>query len=194
MIFGFGKEEINYSRLISQCHAGYWTFEKHLKEAWNLDNSLPSFEDNEEIILATLRAFVSGMFNYLLQENEKNEFMTMNEIANYKIYLESENASYKEQDSYNKWLDEIDKVLVESSKGHPLKSFLTGLLRLVKVPEESIENKVELMSTKFDEDLMQGFAMATQNFLKDKKIVGDSEDKELADWYMNINTTERMLK
>ena len=181
-MFGFGKEKINYLSLVSRYEASCVTFKRKIETAIVRIDEYENFNDAEEDIEIAIQYLARQTMRMALPESEKEEFMIMAKAHDLKIYMNRENRRFNEVKDYLRHYFSLEDPIAEQAQGKPNRSTLAGVLMLLKVDQEKIQVYLDEIEHHFPIEVIQGAFEAHQSFLKNKKIVGDNEDKELIDW------------
>ena len=181
-MFGFGKEKINYLSLVSRYEASCVTLRRKIETAIVRIDEYENFNDAEEDIEIAIQYLARGIMSMALPESEKEEFKIMAKAHDLKIYMNRENRRFDEVKDYLRHYFSLEDPIAEQAQGKPNRSTLAGVLMLLKVDQEKIQVYLDEIEHHFPIEVIQGAFEAHQSFLKNKKIVGDNEDKELIDW------------
>ena len=203
MIFGLGKEKIDYSDAADYCIGTIWTTAQILEKVWDeaaLDK-LPNFKENEQKIGMVISAYNrilmhSCSFIARDQADELDRFMLMYryfgiyDIPGSKINVKGDFNSFKE---YVEADDKAENILKRNAEEmDPSVSFLYGLMDFLEVKEPSKDEMIkELKDVKvyLDPDevgekgtllnIMQGIAGLFNQYFQSAKIRVSEQDQDI---------------
>ena len=184
-MFGLGKEKVGFSLLASAYRAACHSWEKELKTAWSSVEELPDIDNSpysEEIRMATENLALSTL-EFTLQQKYKEEFHTMDRMISYKEYSERESKLCPDLESFYAKSEKVDIVMSDAAQGSPDLSFLAGILTLVGIPDNELDDYIQQLNIHFNLDIFQGVISAHQGLVENKKFALDDLDNELIDWF-----------
>lgn len=156
MIFGFGKEKVDYTHGALFFVGNVWSSKKILKKVWDeaaLDK-LANFEENSQKIDMALSRFNRGIIAVTPsipddQAEDLNKFITMYryfgvyDIPDDKLNVMDDFNTFKE---YVDADEQIERILERNmGKENPVASFLYGLLDVLEIEESSWDELVNRM-------------------------------------------------
>ena len=155
-MFGLGKEQVGFSFLASAYKAACHSWEKELKTAWNSVEELPDIDNptySEEVRMATENLALSTL-EFTLQQKYKEEFHTMARMISYKEYSERESKLCPDLESFYAKSEKVDIVMDNAAQGSPDLSFLAGILTLVGIPDNKLDDYIQQLNIHFNLDIL----------------------------------------
>mgnify|MGYP001162375017 CR=1 FL=1 len=181
-MFGFGKEKVGFSVLLSMYKASCHTVLRHLLEIWNDVEKLPNIKSNSDINDFAVKNLCQGLLINCLDGTDKTTFFDLSVINDYKNFIEKEENSHIKFETYLDKFDAIGDLMADVSQGRPDLSFLAGVLKIAGIEDNEIEKYVAKLNVSFNMDIILGAITAHQSYIKDKKFVLDEDDVELIEW------------
>jgi hypothetical protein len=106
-MFGFGKEKVGFSVLLSMYKASCHTVLRHLLEIWNDVEKLPNIKSNSDINDFAVKNLCQGLLINCLDGTDKTTFFDLSVINDYKNFIEKEENSHIKFETY---LDKFDAI------------------------------------------------------------------------------------
>ena len=182
-MFGFGKEKVGYSVLLSNYKASCHSITKELLKIWDIIEELPNIESNPDINDFAIKPLAMGLITHCLNDKDKDTFRQLSKICDYKNLVEKEGNSNISMDDYAEKAMVISDLMADMAQGSPDTSFLAGILKVVGIPDDEIHAYVEKLNVSFNMDIILGAVTFHQGYVKNKKFFVDEYDNELFDWF-----------
>jgi len=182
-MFGFGKEKVGFSILLSNYNSSCQTTSNELLKIWNVIEELPSIEKNSDINDFAIKSLCRGLIEHCLDGTDKDTFHQLSKMNDVKNFIEKEGNSNITLKDYHDKSEAISDMMADMAQGKPDLSFLAGVLKIVGIDDNEIEKYVDKLNVSFNMDIIFGAITFHQGFIKNKKFFVDEFDNELVEWF-----------
>ena len=189
MIFGLGKETINYFHALEHINSNQSTFRRWVKEGWERldDERLGDFDENNLDFKILSMIFSSSLILSCesLPRGDREEIFEL--IPPYD-FIEGGPArtsvpykeSFKNANEYFEYVEGMREFVEQNAGlGNPLASILNCILIKLNVDKSLIAQVIEPLIKEIEDERVQGMALHQNQYFSNKKIVGDEEDANL---------------
>ena len=204
MIFGFGKEKVDYTHGALFCLGNIWSTKLILEKVWNESSieQLPNYEENEKKIVMAISRLMRALISVTPsiaddQAGDLNRFISM--YRYFGIYeIPGSDLNVKDNFStFKEYIEEDERVekAIEKRMGmnNPVLSFLYGLMDILEVEkslqDESVNKLMEVqvnldVDASIDDkgsllDWIQGVAANNNQYFQKNKFRVSEQDQDM---------------